>query len=235
MPLWKTFFTVLPSIGLMFRFNDFNMLRYFSALSFFLLLGEVALGQGRDNEKAQQYVNDREQYRKSMLLRQYDSALLLMDEQRYADADLKFRQVLENIRSVPSDLTYHFGRNSFYLEKNKQAIDWLNKYIQLKGTNGQFYAQAVEIKKQAEARYLKEKTKESEKAAQVLSNDYDVDCGPSGKVTCPVCRGEHVIIKKGPFGNEYRTCGYCNDHGLLTCDEYNKLLRGELKPKEASQ
>jgi hypothetical protein len=154
-----------------------------------------------------------------------------MDEQRYQQAEVKFRYVLDNIKSVPSDLTYHFGRNSFHLAKYKQSIDWLNKYIQLKGTNGQFYTQAVEWKKKAEEEFLKERTKETKKVEQVFSTDYDIDCGPTGKVTCPVCKGDHVIIKKGAFGNEYKTCGYCNEHGVLTCDEYNKLLRGELKPK----
>ena len=68
-----------------------------------------------------------------------------------------------------------------------------------------------------------------QKAGEVLSASYDIDCGPSGKVTCPVCKGDHVQIKKGAFGAEYHTCPYCNEHGLLTCEQYNLLLRGELK------
>jgi tetratricopeptide (TPR) repeat protein len=189
------------------------------------------MAQTKDDAKAQQYVNDQEQYKKSLLLREYDSALLLMDEQKYVQADEKFRYVLGNIKSVPSDLTYHFGTNSYHLGKYQQSIDWLNKYIQLKGTNGQFYTQAVDWKNKAEAEFLKQKTQNSQKVEDVLSTDYDIDCGPSGKVTCPVCKGDHVVIKKGAFGNEYRTCGYCNEHGVLTCEEYNKLLRGQLRPK----
>jgi tetratricopeptide (TPR) repeat protein len=199
-----------------------------------VLLSLSLQAQVKENEKAQDYVNEQEQYRKSMLLREYDSALVLMDEQLYARADEKFKFVLENIKSVPSDLTFHFGRNSFYLGKFKQSIDWLNKYIQLKGTNGQFYTQAVEWKKKAEDEFLKEKSKDSQKAQEVLSTDYDIDCGSTGKVVCPVCKGDHVIIRKGTFGNEYQTCGYCNEHGVLTCDEYNRLLRGELKPKKVN-
>ena len=187
--------------------------------------------QTRDGERAQQYANDQEQYRRSVLMREYDSALLLMEDHRFEHAEEKFRHVLNNIKSVPSDLTFHFGKNSYHLGKYRQSIDWLNKYIQLKGTGGQFYTDAVEWKRKAEEEYLKLKTEDSRQVEEVLSTDYDIDCGPSGKVICPVCRGNHVIIKKGPFGNEYRTCGYCNEHGVLTCEEYNKLLRGELKPK----
>jgi tetratricopeptide (TPR) repeat protein len=208
------------------------MIKKFITICLLLLACEYQLcAQVKDNIKAQEYLEAQEQYKKSMLLREYDSALVLMDEQRYQQAEVKFRYVLDNIKSVPSDLTYHFGRNSFHLAKYKQSIDWLNKYIQLKGTNGQFYTQAVEWKKKAEEEFLKERTKETKKVEQVFSTDYDIDCGPTGKVTCPVCKGDHVIIKKGAFGNEYKTCGYCNEHGVLTCDEYNKLLRGELKPK----
>lgn len=188
-------------------------------------------GQVRDAEKARQYSDEQEQFRRSQVMREYDSALFFMEEARYQEADTKFRFVLENLKSLPSDLTFYFGKNSYLLGKHKQSIDWLNKYIQLKGTNGQHYAQAVEWKAKAESEYLKEKTVETKKVEQVLSTDYDIDCGATGKVICPVCKGDHVIIRKGTFSNEYKTCPYCNEHGILTCDEYNKLLRGELKPK----
>ena len=83
--------------------------------------------------------------------------------------------------------------------------------------------------KKSEAAYLKQKTDASGKTRDLLSRNYDIDCGPTGKVTCPVCQGNHVIVKKGPFGDSYKTCTYCNEHGILTCEQYNKLLRGELQ------
>lgn len=197
----------------------------------FFFLPIALFGQVRDSEKAQQYASEQEQFRKSKVMREYDSALFFMDEERYQDADVKFRYVLDNLKSLPSDLTFYFGKNSYLLGKHKQSIDWLNKYIQLKGTQGQFYTQALDWKKKAEEQYLQERTVETKKVEQVFSTDYDIDCGATGKVVCPVCKGDHVIIKKGAFGNEYRTCPYCNEHGILTCEEYNLLLRGELKPK----
>lgn len=175
------------------------------------------------------YKMQQEQLKKTELLRELDSGVYFMDTGDYLTADAKFRQVLENIKSVPSDLTFFFGKNSYYLEKYKQSIDWLTKYIQLKGTNGQYSQEATSLLKNAEAEYLKEKTSEMHKAGEVLSVNYEIDCGPSGKVTCPVCKGDHVLIKKGAFGSEYTTCPYCNEHGLLTCQQYNLLLRGELK------
>src|SRR5690349_13422313 len=182
-------------------------------------------------DKVDEYRLQQEQIRKTALLRELDSGVFYMDEGKYTAADQKFKYVLDNIRSVPSDLVFYFGKNSFYLEKYKQSIDWLNKYIQLKGTSGQFSKDAVMWLKRAEAEFVKEKSKEAKKAEEVLSVDYDIDCGPSGKVTCPVCKGDHVIVKRGPLGNDFRTCTYCNEQGLLTCEQYNKLVRGELRPK----
>jgi tetratricopeptide (TPR) repeat protein len=194
----------------------------------FLLLTSMPL---LAQQTVDEYRLQQEQMRKTALLRTLDSAVVLMDEGNYTVADKKFKYVLDNIRSVPSDLVYYFGKNSFYLQRYKQSIDWLNKYIQLKGTTGQFSQDAVLWLKKAEAEFVKEKSLEAQKAEQVLSVNYDIDCGPSGMVVCPVCKGDHVIVRRGPLGNDFRTCTYCNEHGLLTCEQYNKLVRGELSPK----
>lgn len=185
-----------------------------------------------DRTAAQQLRAEQEQAKRAALLRTMDEAVSQMNEGLYADADEKFVYVLNNIRGVPSDLTFYFGKNSFYLNKFKQSVDWLNKYIQLKGTTGQHYAEAVDLLKKAEVEVLNERAREAAKAQEVLSQNYDIDCGPTGKVMCPVCKGTTVIVKKGAFGNEYKTCNYCDKHGLLTCEQYNQLIRGELKPRQ---
>jgi hypothetical protein len=159
-----------------------------------------------------------------------DSAVAIMNQGEYEDAEVMFLSILKSVRSVPSDLTFYFGKNSYYLGKFKQSIDWLNKYIQLKGLSGQFSQDAIDIKQKSEAGLLKEKELEAKQASQVMARDYDIDCGPAGKVTCPVCNGTTVIIKKGYISNTYKTCTYCHLTGFLVCDDYNKLLRGELKP-----
>lgn len=191
----------------------------------------VAQAQDRDRAKAQEFAQQQEQLKKNAVMRELDSGIYYLDNGAYALADVKFRYVLANLKSVPSDLTYYFGRNSYHLGKYKQSIDWLNKYIQLKGTNGQFSQDAAAWLARSEEAFRQENANAGAKAGEVLSVDYDIDCGPTGKVVCPVCRGEHVVIKKTSFGHEYKTCVYCNEHGILTCEEYNLLLRGKLKPK----
>ncbi|NOS90304.1 MAG: hypothetical protein HOP30_00125 [Cyclobacteriaceae bacterium] len=160
-----------------------------------------------------------------------DSAIRLSEEGHYTEADAKFKIVLSTIRSVPSDLAYHFGKNSYHISKYKQSVDWLNKYIQLKGTTGQYSEEAVEWLAKAETELLKEQEREARQASEVPSKDYTLDCGPAGKVMCTVCRGSTVVVKKNYFGDIYSTCGYCHKLGYLTCDEYNQLLKGTLKPE----
>ncbi|MBL0744825.1 hypothetical protein [Chryseolinea lacunae] len=198
----------------------------------FLAIATIQVSHAQEGAKVNEYILQQEQLKKTMLLRQLDSGVYYMDNGNYITADAKFQYVLDNIKSVPSDLTFYFGKNSFYMGKYKQSIDWLNKYIQLKGTNGQYSQDAAQWLKRAEAEYITQRTQDPKVVGQILSTNYDIDCGPSGKVTCPVCKGEHVVVKRAAFGNEYKTCGYCNEHGLLTCAEYNQLLRGQLKPRE---
>lgn len=198
-------------------------------LSALLLLFMVGYAQAQ--QTPEEHRREQELRKRVQLDQQLDSAVYWMEMGEYAVADEKFKHVLNNIRGVPSDLAFHFGKNSYFLKQYKQSIDWLNKYIQLKGTNGQYSEEAVSFLRKAEAELMEERTREVENTQEVLSSSYDIDCGPTGKVICPVCHGTHVIIKKGAFGDQYNTCPYCDDHGILTCEEYNLLVRGALKPK----
>lgn len=194
---------------------------------FFLALSSFAQTQEeriRDYELQRMAADQRE------LSMQLDSAIYFSDAGEYSEADGRFRQLLKLYKSIPSDLVYYFGKNSYYLENYKQAVDWLNKYIQLKGTTGQHSDDAVRVQKLAEAEIVKMRKIQSQEAAQVLSRDYDIDCGATGKITCPVCKGSTVVVKKSYIGETYKTCPFCNKHGFLSCEEYNQLLRGELQP-----
>lgn len=183
-----------------------------------------------EKEKIKQLEIQRQADRQRAINMKLDSAVTLMDQGNYEAADEKFLNILKSVKSVPSDITFYFGKNSYFLGKYKQSVDWLNKYIQLKGTSGQFSKEALTVKQKAEVELLKEKEQEAKQSLQVFAQDYDIDCGPTGKVTCPVCNGTTVIIKKSYISNTYKTCGYCHLKGVLECEDYNKLLRGELKP-----
>ncbi|MBN8578329.1 MAG: hypothetical protein J0L66_15395 [Cytophagales bacterium] len=192
------------------------------------LLITVGVHAQTQQDKIREAEMQRQANRQMQTDRQIDSVALLINQQNYAAAEAKIISILKTVRSVPSDLTFYLGKNSYYLAKYKQSVDWLNKYIQLKGTAGQFSQEAIDLKAKAEVELLKEKQVEVQQAAQLLSKDFEIDCGPTGKVVCPVCNGSTVVIKKTYLGETYKTCAYCNHTGALTCEEYNKLLKGQL-------
>lgn len=177
-----------------------------------------------------------EEYERGQNLKYLDLGIKQYETGKYTDADESFRHVLETVKVLPAEVCYYFGVNSFYLEQYKQSINWLNKYLALKGTSGQFFDECTKYLDKAEEKYLQ---------ASAVTNDevYDpgesvdytvmpkIDCGPTGKVLCPVCKGQTVIIKRSAMSLDYRSCPYCDKHGNLSCDEYNLLLQGELKPK----
>ena len=198
---------------------------------FIITLGLIAssVWAQSEKEKLAEIELARENERQLAIMQQLDSAVALMGIGEYTEADIKYKYVLKNIKSVPSDLAYYFGENSYHMGLTRQSIDWLNKYIQLKGTSGKFYNDAVGYLKKAESDLIAVKSSESKETTEILSRNYEIDCGPTGKVVCPICNGSTVVIKKSYLGNSYKTCGYCNQLGYLTCEQYNKLLRGELK------
>jgi tetratricopeptide (TPR) repeat protein len=198
---------------------------YFSLLSLFLLATSVIPA------KAQL-----EEYERSQKLKYLDLGISQYENGNYEEADESFRQVLETVKVLPAEICFYFGVNSFYLEKYKQSINWLNKYIALKGTSGQFFDESTRYLEKAQEKYLMASSaNESDIYEPSERTDYTVmpkiDCGPSGKVICPVCKGQTVIIKRSAMSLDYRSCPYCDNHGNLSCDEYNLLLLGELKPK----
>lgn len=182
-----------------------------------------------EQDKIRQLEEDRQRQRSQSVRAELDSAIALTNAGEYGAADEKYRHVLKTMKSLPSDLTYHFGRNSYLIGQYSQSVDWLNKYIQLKGTGGQYSEEAVQWLKKAETELLKERQQQSAETSVILSKNYDIDCGPTGKVTCPVCSGSTVVIKKTYLGDTYKTCTFCKKLGYLTCEDYNKMLRGELK------
>ena len=196
-----------------------------------LLAIPLLLNAQTQEDKLRQLEMDQAQAKNAEIMRTMDQGVDLMNEGDYEAANTKFKDVLAKARVVPSDLTFYFGKNSFYMGKYKQSIDWLNKYLQLKGTAGQYYEECTDLLEKSEKAYLLIREDERKEAQNILTSNYDIDCGPSGKVSCPVCSGTGVIIQKGAFGDVYKTCPYSDEHGYLTCEEYNQLLRGELKPK----
>ena len=148
----------------------------------------------------------------------------------YDSAEVEFTVVLRNLTPLPSRMAYFYGRNSYHIGEYKRAINWLNKYIQLKGARGIYYEESVQYLQLAEQEYIKERTAQAIDASDELASN-DFDCGGMDKMLCPVCRGTGVVIVEGRFDNIYKTCPYSLGEGYLSCEEYNLFMKGNLEPK----
>jgi hypothetical protein len=196
----------------------------------FMLTGITfsGLGQITQEEKIRQQQIAADAARNTMISRMIDEGVERMDMGEYVAANDIFKDVLDKARVVPTDLTFHFGKNSFFLGQYQQSIDWLTKYMQLKGTSGQYYDECLTYLDKSKEAFRALRQEEQKSVKEVLSSNYQIDCGPSGKVVCPICKGRTVIIKKNALGTTYQECPYSDDNGNLTCEQYNQLLRGEL-------
>src|SRR5262245_26710719 len=110
----------------------------FPLIALLLLTAGALAQQMTEKEKLAEREKQREFEKHRKVNARLDSAVELMNLGEFEAADTKYRSVLANMKSIPSDLAYYFGKNSYHLEKYKQSVDWLTKYIQLKGTTGQF-------------------------------------------------------------------------------------------------
>ena len=148
----------------------------------------------------------------------------------YDSAQSNFMFAIQHLEQIPSELAYFFGRNSFHLKKYKQSINWINKYIQLKGVQGKYYEPALKYLKYAEDEYIKIQRDLFVNTKNTLEYS-EYDCGGLSKMLCPVCHGAGVIVTSGVFEDIYKTCPYSLGEGFLTCEEYNLFMRGKLDTK----
>jgi len=159
-------------------------------------------------------------------LAKMDKGAEAMYDGHYLYADSLFRESLGLLSKLPSELAYYFGRNSYHIKKYKQAINWLNKYVELKGTVGQHYEDAALYLSKANEAFRLQREKEIEDTTFKLTSDGSYEC-PTEYVMCPICHGSGVLIKPGKFGAIYQTCPYSGMSGKLTCEQYNLYLLGE--------
>lgn len=172
--------------------------------------------------------NQETQYKQIM-----DEGVRLMETGNYQDADKKFKQVLRNLEVLPSEICFYFGKNSYFLKEYKQSINWLNKYLELKGTQGQYFDECIAYLNRSEKAFEIQREKDADKVAKEFSRKNEFDCQGHDFFQCPVCKGDGVLLKPGKLDNIiYETCPYCNGSGRISCEDYKKYMRGELTTKE---
>ncbi|MCE7990333.1 MAG: hypothetical protein HEP71_00075 [Roseivirga sp.] len=162
-----------------------------------------------------------------------DTAVNLMNQERYAEADGYFMTALEVINVLSADFCFYFGKNSYYLKNYAQSIDWLNKYLELKGSRGQHSKEVLDLLETAEEAFRQNRS--SVAAVDVKTRFFylnTINCSDTKSIVCPVCKGDDIITTKDQLGElYYKACPYSHN-GVLTCAQFNLLIQGKLKEKE---
>ena len=157
----------------------------------------------------------------------------LILEQKYHLADSILKEKILNNNRVSAQLTFLFGKNSFFLEKYEQSINWLNKYLELKGESGIFSDESIKFLELSNSKNLIENSRNIENVYVELYSYNYINCQNNRKL-CPICKGTSVMIIETNVSKIYKTCPFSDNKGFLTCDEYNLFLRGKLKPKTSN-
>ncbi len=165
---------------------------------------------------------------------QIDRAEEFIDTGEFRKADSLLRDVMNEMRVLPSKLAFFFGKNSFNLGLYKQCINWLNKYIELKGTSGRYSEEAKKYLDLADKAYLKQREVVKQKRPSTPRDKPEkevyipyVSCD-GDKVVCPVCKGSGTVIVNGTLGKKYKVCPYSGQKGYMSCDDYNLFIQGKL-------
>ena len=100
----------------------------------------------------------------------------LILQKKYLEADSILKEKIKNSDKVSSDLTFLFGKNSFFLNKYKQSINWLNKYLELRGQAGKHSDETIKFLELSNTKLLIETEKDIENVyVQLFSYNY-INC-----------------------------------------------------------
>ncbi len=152
---------------------------------------------------------------------EFTAAIKLLEQSRFQEADSAFKLILRNAEILPDDITFYFGKNSYHLDQYRQAINWLSKYIELKGDDGIFSGDANDYIKMSQQEMVRINTAIADSINRQRTQP---PCKPGDMVTCPVCRGNKVIVRQGPLGKIYEPCTYGNGNGLMSCEDYLEYI-----------
>jgi tetratricopeptide (TPR) repeat protein len=156
-----------------------------------------------------------------------------MNDEKYLEADKYFMTALDQITVLSADFCYYFGKNSFFLQNYAQSIDWLSKYLELKGSRGQYSEEVIALLDKAEIEFRKNRsTGETIESSTKFFYLNTINCDQHQSIVCPVCKGDDVITTFDQLGERlFKACPYSNN-GVLTCEQYNQLIQGRLKAKK---
>ena len=157
-------------------------------------------------------------------------ALAALERQDFQTANSIFRNLIDSGLPLPEEMPYYFSETLYQLGQYDNSQNFLNKYLEITGFNGQNYKGAVELMEKLAGpiaeiracnfcdlkgyRYGTCFTCKGKKQIE-QSCSY---CKSKGVVGCSRCGATGMIKKTNVFSIvEFYECERCSGKGRLTC------------------
>jgi hypothetical protein len=156
----------------------------------------------------------------------FQRGITLVDSAQYDSANVQFLSMLKSQEVLPDEFCFYFGKSLCMTGYINQSIALLNKYTSLVGADNNHSIELVSL-------YSKLYHKEPDHSPSLTLTPKNLDTlsvtSPcSDDHICPICQGSKVRIEKTSMGNMYKTCNYCNEHGIMSCTDYRLYREGKL-------
>jgi hypothetical protein len=159
-----------------------------------------------------------------------DKAKAQMNQGDYEGANKTFRKALATKRVLPTSLSYFFAETLYVIHQNQNAKNFVEKYIELAGQGGDYYADALRLQELIKIQFDEIKDCEycnlSGYRYVVCDNCHGLgqtvevcyNCNSHGLTMCPKCIGRGVLITANQLGSPtYSSCDMCDSKGYITC------------------
>lgn len=162
----------------------------------------------------------------SLLNVQIGTGVKQMDQQQWLKADATFRKIASGKKTLPDDFAYYYGKTLYEMRNFGKSRSYLEKYINNKGDEGQFYTQATALLSAMDPKLCKycggTGNKKTEITCPTCTGKGQIIencpfCQHTGHTICPICGGDGVKKQSGKVGLNYSPCANCEGHGYLTC------------------
>ncbi len=169
----------------------------------------------------------------SLVMSNYQKAVELVETGHYHEANKAFLTVLNPNKTMPDEICYFFAVSLYQTNYVDQSEELLIKYLELTADEGNYFEEATTLLRLIRSNrttIVEDSAVIEEEIPNPKTATYNKEtkCKPGDKVICPICKGSGVIVSEGSFGNYYRPCPYSDEQGLMSCENYNEYLRGNL-------
>lgn len=153
-----------------------------------------------------------------------------MKNDNYSAANDVFREMLDDVDVLPTEMSYYFALTLFHLKQYENSRNFIEKYLNLTDHGDDHHEQAIKLKEKLKPKNLEIKECDYcnlQGYRLITCNKCDGKgettqvctlCGGNGKTACPRCHSDGIVEYAGPLGNAlFKKCPECNGKGVTEC------------------